>query len=58
MIRPCVSSCGKKPRSQDQLHGQGNRVFNEQPAKDGQQAFKCTVCGAIITQSVSSKESK
>lgn len=47
MIKPC-QSCGGRPHTQDELHGKGNRVFNEHSRKDGNASLivrKCTVCG-------------
>lgn len=44
MIRQC-DSCGKKPHTQDELHGKGMRVFNELKTKDGLRTAHCTVCG-------------
>lgn len=58
MIRACINTCGKKQHTQDQLHGQGNRVFNEKVTKDGQLVLKCTVCGDTVTTSAPSKEKK
>lgn len=38
-------ACGNKPHSQDQLHGKGIRVFNENKGKNGPW-LHCTRCGS------------
>lgn len=43
-------NCGNKPHSQDELHGKGNRVFNEDPMKDGTVRKRCTRCGHELSE--------
>ncbi len=44
MIKHC-KSCGDKAHTQDELHGKGNRVFNEHQTKDKTTVRRCTRCG-------------
>lgn len=52
MIERCVDACANKAHTQDQLHGQGNRVLNEVPKKDGTVETRCTVCGNKKTRGI------
>jgi hypothetical protein len=54
MILKCPSACAGKAHSQDELHGNGVRVFNETPKKDDKTRFvlKCTVCGFTFEKSI------
>ena len=45
MIKNC-KVCGGRAHTQDELHGKGNRVFNEsQNPKTKANVRRCTVCG-------------
>ena len=54
MIKRCPQ-CGNEPHTQDDLHGKGNRVFNE-TNHNGFTQRKCTVCG--YSESVGSEKKK
>lgn len=41
-----VLQCKCKHKHQDELHGEGNRVFNKCKPQGTQQPYRCTVCGA------------
>ena len=43
MIGKCPK-CSDKPHTQDELHGKGNRVFNEIKGVQYTE-YRCTVCG-------------
>lgn len=57
MIEAC-GACGAKPHSQDELHGKGNRVWNEIPLKSGGVELRCTVCGAKKQRGAEKKAEK
>ena len=38
-----ILKCGCKHSSQDKLHGEGNRVFNQTKEQDGK-VWRCSVC--------------
>jgi len=52
MIRECVC----KHKGQDTLHGEGRRVFNVAPNKDGSSTECCTVCNRKIERSKNTKK--
>lgn len=56
MIQKCPS-CSHKRHSQDELHGAGNRVFNEHPTKT-HNIQRCTVCGHEISKPRGSSSSE
>ena len=51
-------ACSGKPHSQDDLHGKGRRVFNEDRLKDGRTRKRCTRCGHELTASAKAEEPK
>lgn len=57
MIEAC-SGCGNRPHTQDELHGKGNRVFNEVPLKTGGHELRCTVCGSKKLRGAADKKAK
>lgn len=56
MIKPCPG-CGKKPHSQDIIHGPGLRVFNENKGKSAI-VLRCTVCGDTQQTPLTSDDKK